>query len=509
MTILKNDIVLAPFIGENLSFSVGLNPLGIRTASEQLFTTLLPGMNVVTLRIRYYSFYCWLLKCFYDTRDIANLADLRRHIRISELLMALIHAKSGDGLGIPGITYAQSMINENKEEYNLVDGAMPNGKATGGYWKGSLGAMGTYYIASLAEMGLVAPLTDNMHLYNITKKTDANYITGEHLADAFEKSVGKESSLLFLKCLSEGIVNNNELDILVKTFKAKSMNIGDETNLLIAMLLQHDNPAAETKTYMRRNTIQLLLNYFITNEVDYLSELKFARYVYNEFKRGNTKSVSAIGWYAYYLNDSRQYESLIIFSELLKRLNNSNMPGGWELIENITSDLADEVCIDFAIESETLEEVIDNWDMYKRPLNIMSEAFYVILDDYVQNKSYDDYKSELRLFFHGIHNDAMDSFDTIKSYYNYKFHDYIQKFLTDNIIYTHYCEAMRKFSQNGVATQKLTIENGYVKGLECYEATHSSPRINTLFNFVSDLGLIANYKLTKKGEELLNQLNND
>ena len=38
MTILKNDIVLAPFIGENLSFSVGLNPLGIRTASEQLVT---------------------------------------------------------------------------------------------------------------------------------------------------------------------------------------------------------------------------------------------------------------------------------------------------------------------------------------------------------------------------------------------------------------------------------------------------------------------------------------
>lgn len=37
---LRNNIVLAPFIGENLSFSVGLNPLGIRTASEQLFTTL-------------------------------------------------------------------------------------------------------------------------------------------------------------------------------------------------------------------------------------------------------------------------------------------------------------------------------------------------------------------------------------------------------------------------------------------------------------------------------------
>ena len=39
-------------MGDNKTLSVGLNPLGIRTASEQLFTTLLPGLNVVTLRIR-------------------------------------------------------------------------------------------------------------------------------------------------------------------------------------------------------------------------------------------------------------------------------------------------------------------------------------------------------------------------------------------------------------------------------------------------------------------------
>lgn len=39
----------APFMGDNKPLSVGLNPLGIRTASEQLFTTLLPGLNVVTL----------------------------------------------------------------------------------------------------------------------------------------------------------------------------------------------------------------------------------------------------------------------------------------------------------------------------------------------------------------------------------------------------------------------------------------------------------------------------
>ena len=83
---LKGDVHYSPFMGDNKPLSVGLNPLGIRTASEQLFTTLLPGLNVVTLRIRYYSFYCWLLKRFYEGRTEAKRADLQRHIRMSELL---------------------------------------------------------------------------------------------------------------------------------------------------------------------------------------------------------------------------------------------------------------------------------------------------------------------------------------------------------------------------------------------------------------------------------------
>lgn len=49
---LKGDAHYSPFMGDNKPQGVGLNPLGIRTVSEQLFITLLPGLNVVTLRIR-------------------------------------------------------------------------------------------------------------------------------------------------------------------------------------------------------------------------------------------------------------------------------------------------------------------------------------------------------------------------------------------------------------------------------------------------------------------------
>ena len=68
---------------------------------------------------------------------------------------------------------------------------------------------------------------------------------------------------------------------------------------------------------------------------------------------------------------------------------------------------------------------------------------------------------------------------------------------------------MRKYSQNGIPTQKLTIENGYVRGLTTFGASHSSPRVGTLKNYATDLGLIENDRVTAVGKNLLNALSND
>ena len=87
----------------------------------------------------------------------------------------------------------------------------------------------------------------------------------------------------------------------------------------------------------------------------------------------------------------------------------------------------------------------------------------------------------------------MDAFDALEKHLNDSMFTYVKTFLTEDIIYKHYSESMRKFSQNGIPTQKLTIENGFVKGLASYEATHSSPRVDTLRNFITDLGLVDGY----------------
>ena len=58
-----------PFFNKTADLKAGLNQLGLRNASEVLYTSLLPGLNNVSNRTRYYSFYCWLIGEFYINRE--------------------------------------------------------------------------------------------------------------------------------------------------------------------------------------------------------------------------------------------------------------------------------------------------------------------------------------------------------------------------------------------------------------------------------------------------------
>ena len=503
---LKNNQYYSPFLGDYKSLSVGLNPLGIRTASEQLFTTLLPGLNVVTLRIRYYSFYCWLMKCFYANRTEASRLDFQRHIRMSELLMALIHAQSNNSGGVPGITRANEIIWKGESLIDFNEDAMPEGKPTGGYWKGSYGAFGTYYVASLEEMGIISPLIDNPSLYNVTPESD-KHIGGEVLANAFAEIIGCKMENLFQQCAGQGIVTREQLATMEPYFQSHNMPNNRERELLLQMLLQADRPSSLEDRHFRKDTLRLLLNYLL--EEPTFTELDFARYVYKKYSNQEDQSMAAAGWYAYYLNDSRQYEALNIFDVVLQRLQNSKKPGQWENIDDFTSQLATEVCDALGAGGQTMKQVMDNWDSINNPDEQMAHAFYVIFDDYRRNPNYQECKALIKTHFRNVSNDALDAFDNMEQGLKDSVYQFIKRYLTENIIYNHYSESMRKYSQNGIPTQKLTIENGYVRGLTTFGASHSSPRIGTLKNYATDLGLIENDRVTAVGKNLLNALNND
>ena len=78
------------------------------------------------------------------------------------------------------------------------------------------------------------------------------------------------------------------------------------------MLLQNDKPYILKESKLRKDSLRLLLGYLYECPVDNFSELAFAKYVYDKYNKGTEDSLAAVGWYAYYLNDSRQYEALNI-----------------------------------------------------------------------------------------------------------------------------------------------------------------------------------------------------
>ena len=51
----KNNQSIVPFFSERMNFFRGLDPLGIQNTSDSTFSILLPGLNNVTGRIRYYD----------------------------------------------------------------------------------------------------------------------------------------------------------------------------------------------------------------------------------------------------------------------------------------------------------------------------------------------------------------------------------------------------------------------------------------------------------------------
>ena len=291
---------IAPYWGKHVNIKAGLNQLGIRNITEQMYATLLPGLNNVSARIRYYSFYCWIIRRFYEGRKKADEKSFKEYIRRTEFLLALINTTLEDPTGVPGINRALTCKDINgsvllqKEIYN------EDGSTKDTYWANPGGVLAQYYIASLIDIGIIGRNEKNGALYNISKKGD--FVTGEKLADAFEKSVANSSQLFFDFLTSPLEIKISDLEPLKADFDMKSFPTERERNLLIDLLLQKDFPGEELNlSRHRRTTIKLLLKCIKANSGK-ISGQSFSRYIYDNYTP-ECSDLTYWGWYSYYLDD--------------------------------------------------------------------------------------------------------------------------------------------------------------------------------------------------------------
>src|SRR5690606_41600908 len=94
--VLRSNEHIAPYLSERLAYIRGLDPLGLQNNSEATFAMLLPGLNNVTRRLRYYSFYCCLLDQYSVHLSSTNPKDHEAFILNAELLLTLLLVQSNN-----------------------------------------------------------------------------------------------------------------------------------------------------------------------------------------------------------------------------------------------------------------------------------------------------------------------------------------------------------------------------------------------------------------------------
>ena len=110
----ESNQIKAPFLGKPHYPISGLDQLGLNLTSERIFDLLLPGLNNVTQRVRYYSFYCWFFDWYATTIRNTSRSKQNNYLRRAEFLLALIAAYKNLG-GVPGITKALAVFESSDE----------------------------------------------------------------------------------------------------------------------------------------------------------------------------------------------------------------------------------------------------------------------------------------------------------------------------------------------------------------------------------------------------------
>ncbi len=505
---MKADTHIAPYFAKSLTPVFGLNHLGLRNAAEDLFTTLLPGLNGVTQRVRYYSFYCWITGQFFELfsgpkKDIEEA--YRLFIRKSEILLALIQAHRDPAvIGIPGITYALGTIALGYGSFDLlkcVDRPENSRRTNDTYWANPGGILRQYYNSSMKDMALLPSIQNFPSMSAPSRESDnlpEGTILGEDLGNAFGKSIGKETANLFLSCVQRSRVSIAELDAMKDDLVMKDFgDIGYERELLIDTFNQKDFPADENgERFLRRDTIKLFLQYCKDGRREGRDAVMFPTVTYEKVHAGDADDDCSLGWYAYHVNDRWQYHMSVIFSCLLEMLQKD---GGWVAIKDIAEGLANGMYTALVSEENlTLGQVCDLIDKgsilgldFKTIEEEAADAMVSLLTLYCENRNRLDIVEAYKDAFRELRrSDFFSLMNELDGLLDAPFQSFLTEFITTKIIYRHHTVSLMKYSATRVASNKFLLEDGFIRFLEQTECSATAPRIDSLIEYLTDLGLL-------------------
>ncbi len=276
------------------SFSAGRDPLGFQAASVRLYTLLVPGLTNVTNRLRYYSFYCWMLWQFEQSHHTTREDKWIKFIRRCEAALALC-CQVGDAARAYGMAGSEwwrtAAADPATKTYDLVAATNRPGQDNQ-YLKAPYGNFGQFYAASMLEMGLIQGSATRV--YGVTDPA------GKALAVALQDEHPAACRLLS-RAVAAGRISRPDCKKVSDAFHPAQLDPASREAHLLNVFLQGgraDDPTAPARRTSLRNLLTIVSD--ATGDFDLRRDL----YVQSgKLGDASCDSRNLTRWRAYFVNE--------------------------------------------------------------------------------------------------------------------------------------------------------------------------------------------------------------
>jgi hypothetical protein len=513
-----------PFWAENSGFMTGRDPLGVQNSSITTYSRLLPGMTNLTLRLRYYGLYMWLLNEYNEiaSKD-SRQTDQFTFVRRAELIVAFLMMKKFPGeQSIIGSDYTSRKVDEINQLgfYNIELGADKTKETKKGsvYWDFESGALGQYYAGSLIALELV----------DITGKFFRLLEKGKKLAKAFDQNISPQQKITFLEVIKEGKLHTEDLE-KITNFSLSTIPVSsDEWTFYKHILISEDGIGLKDNmgipTSLRKNSLKLFLEYIEIKDETF-SDRSFIKFQHL-LNAGKAMEDASYGWHYYYLNEAFHIALETIFWSILVEI---------EPREKVLNEFILKIVEEVILESEgnflkdkshlTLSEI----------LKAITDTNVVVLLEELELKVKSNFNNkialvlafQLMLVLYLKNRDRMEELKQFELKYKIwgqkgRITENLNQFIHKNlevpfsifvresiklVLNDHVNTAYRKMGNGESNLLKFMIEDGLIFHIQTMTPRHTSPRLRALENFLKDLSLITKERtITEIGTNFLIEL---
>lgn len=482
----------------------GLDPLGMQNSGVLLYQSLLPGISNVTLRMRYYGYYCWLSETYARKGASNDFEAWRSWVRRAEALYALVSAQAGE-TGVGGIDWANRRL---AAAGRTVDfgAATSTDPAQERYLRQSLGVFGGAYYSQMVEMGL---FTENRHGIQVATRD-----LGRRAAALFADAMGPDLAKLLRQKIIDARVSLQDLDRLEPIIPS-AIGTDSEERLFYETLLFARGGTAHKSARSRAATLALILDAAnARGGWPDPEQVRWHMFDPSENALSDDLETQRLNWEAYQCQDLMQVACAALLAWSLAIINSA--PQGLSLPDirvEIVTHLAGQEDDVFSASWRELRSSLEPVTFaYQRAWTILTSVRGAVADKAAEaimlmaalhqrlaDRSDLALAADQGLPARGSAHSLQTEIVWLERREGEPVADLIADYMLERIIRRHSWVAMQKLRRQGDYTFLFEQREARLAYLAAYQPVATTPRLQPAIQFLADIHLLDEYGLTASG----------